>query len=204
LQLGELDRQRGVMTEQQIALFASTAQTLIGNLAEIAIEEQAEYDPAESITGESGEGKSVLCIGGRGAIDDAAASMIAQVLLVQGATVSQAGHTAVSAGTFHLPRLTDIDTVIIAFLNASSKAHARQAVRRLKRHKPSVRVGIMMTGVEGTSKTPLTAEDIDADFVVSTISDAVRDALTTAEAVGVKTIKRPGRSREPKTTPLVA
>lgn len=41
LKLGEMDRQRGVMTVAQIALFASTTQTLIGNLAEIAVDEEA-------------------------------------------------------------------------------------------------------------------------------------------------------------------
>jgi predicted PurR-regulated permease PerM len=215
LRLGELDRQRGVMSEAQIALFASTTQTLIGNLAEIAIEEEAEDDPAEGeaavteqITGEidlpSGEGKSVLCLGGRGAIDDAAAAMLSQVLAIQGATVSQADHTAVSGKTVSLMNLTDVDTVLIAFLNGGSKAHARQAVRRFKRQKPSVRVGIMITGVDGQRESPLATEDIDADFVVTTISDAVRGALTTAQAVEIKAPKRIGRPRERKTTPLVA
>ena len=47
LVLGETDRQRGVMSEQQIALVASSAQILIGNLAEIAEEEENEEDEAD-------------------------------------------------------------------------------------------------------------------------------------------------------------
>jgi predicted PurR-regulated permease PerM len=217
LQLGELDRQRGVMTEGQIALFAATTQTLIGNLAEIAVEEEAKDDPAETTAKvppsqpaddaqslPDGEGKSVLCLGGRGAIDDAAASMLSQVLAIQGATVSQADHATVSGRTVNLLRLTEIDTVIITFLNAGSKAHARQAVRRLKRQKPSLRVGILITGIENPVAGPIAAEDIDADFVVSTLSDAVRGALTVAEAVEVRAAKRIGRLRERKPSPLVA
>jgi hypothetical protein len=215
LQLGEMDRQRGVMTEAQLALFASTTQTLIGNLAEIAIEEEAEEDqPAvattapgqttEAIQPPDGAGKSVLCVGGRGAIDDAAASMIAQVLTIQGAAVSQAEHTAVSGRTINLLRLTEIDTVLIAFLNAGSKAHARQAVRRLKRQKPTLRVGIVMPGIDGQTQSPVAAEDIDADFVVTSITAAVRCAIIDAEAVEVKATKRIGRPREGKITPLVA
>ncbi|SEM31554.1 Predicted PurR-regulated permease PerM [Xaviernesmea oryzae] len=215
LKLGEMDRQRGVMTEAQIALFASTTQTLIGNLAEIANEEEAEdnQDPtAPAALEEATEDpdlsavkrKSVLCIGGRGAIDDAAASMIAQVLAIEGATVSQAEHTMISGPTINLLRLAEIDTVVIAFLNSGSKAHARQAVRRLKRQKPSLRVGIVMPGIGGATESPVAAEDIDADFVATGIGDAVQDALSDGDAVAIKVTKRLGRARERKINPLVA
>lgn len=215
LKLGEMDRQRGVMTEAQMALFASTTQTLIGNLAEIAIEEEAEQDQSATEATALGETtknpgmpeaecKSVLCIGGRGAMDDAAASMIAQVLAIQGAIVSQAEHSMVSGTTINLLRLTDIDTVVIAFLNAGSKAHARQAVRRLKRQKPSLRVGIVMPGIDGERESAVAAEDIDADFVATGIADAVQCALSDADAVAIRVTKRIGRARERKNNPLVA
>ena len=215
LKLGELDRQRGVMAQAQIALFASTTQTLIGNLAEIAIEEEArrgDLETDESARAETAENserseikrKSVLCIGGRGAMDDAAASMIAQVLAIQGATVSQAEHSMVSGSTINILPLTEIDTVVIAFLNPESKAHARQAVRRLKRQKPSLRVGIMMPAVDGQAASLVAAGDIDADFVVTGIAEGVRCALSEGDAVAVRVPKRIARSREGKINPLVA
>jgi hypothetical protein len=148
-----------------------------------------------------GEGRAVLCIGGRGAIDDAAASMISQVLAVQGATVSQADHTAVSGRGLNLLTLNDIDAVLITFLNAGSKAHARQIVRRLKRLKPLLRVGVFMPSTSGSGL--LAAEDIDADFVSSNITGAVRGALTQEEAIQVKvTTKRISRSGQRKGAPL--
>lgn len=212
LKLGELDRQRGVMTEAQIALFASTTQTLIGNLAELATEEQAERENTGTTEPEATEKparsevipKSVLCIGGRGAMDDAAASMVAQVLAVQGATVSQAEHTAVSGSTINLLSLKDIDTVVIAFLNPESKAHARQAVRRLKRQKPRLRVGIIIPGIDDEKESLIAAEDIDADFVATGIEDGVRGALLDGDAVALRVTKRVGRAREVKSSPLVA
>ncbi len=212
LKLGELDRQRGVMTEAQIALFASTTQTLIGNLAELATEEQAERENTGTTECEATEKparsevipKSVLCIGGRGAMDDAAASMVAQVLAVQGATVSQAEHTAVSGSTINLLSLKDIDTVVIAFLNPESKAHARQAVRRLKRQKPQLRVGIIIPGIDDEKESLIAAEDIDADFVATGIEDGVRGALLDGDAVALRVTKRVGRAREVKSSPLVA
>lgn len=215
LKLGELDRQRGVMTDAQIALFASTTQTLIGNLAEIALDEEAELgasaedqtvagDVTESLKMPKVKPKAVLCIGGRGAMDDAAASMIAQVLAIEGATVTQAEHLMVSGATINLLQLTDVDTVVIAFLNGGSKAHARQVVRRLKRQKLSLRVGVVMPGIDGDKDSVVSAQDIDADFVAASIADGVREALSDGDAVAIRVPKRIGRAREGKLNPMVA
>lgn len=199
LLLGEMDRRRGVMTEAQIALFSSTTQTLIGNLAEIAVEE-AEEAPAgdsedipASKLGEPdlprGEGRSMLCIGGRGPIDDAAASMIAQVLAAQGTTVSQAAHHMLAGRNPDLLTAANadgLDTVLIAFLNTGSKAHARQVIRRLKRMRPSLRVGLFVPVTDDRRQKSLAAEDVDADFVSTDIAMATRDALSS-----VLTVKPP-------------
>lgn len=92
--LAETDRQRGVMTREQVALFASTTRTLIDNLAEIAIEKENEEEDEPSANGNGatvgqalpdGEGRTVLSIDGRGAIDAAGAAMLAQLLSIQGA-----------------------------------------------------------------------------------------------------------------------
>ena len=45
-----------------------------------------------------GTGKSVLCVGGRGELDDAAAAMLAQVLGVQGAVASTASFADLAPG----------------------------------------------------------------------------------------------------------
>ncbi|UVC12582.1 AI-2E family transporter (plasmid) [Rhizobium sp. TH2] len=218
LLLGELDRQRGVMTEAQIAVFASTSQVLIGNLADIAIEEESEDEDVEAAIQSQldletnlpdGEGKTVLCVGGRGAIDDAAASMISQILAVQGASVSQADHSALSGKNLNASSLSEIDTVLLVFLNAGSKAHARQSVRRLKRLKPTLRVGIVMPSLDSQRAAPISADEIDADFIASNITEAVRDALIVVEAVVVKPItrrvvkRRQRRSGAPKPNDVV-
>jgi predicted PurR-regulated permease PerM len=206
LLLGELDRQRGVMTESQIALFASTANELVENLADTALEEEEEDDdsfesdvemPSQAADLPNGDGKSVLCIGGRGLIDDAAASMIAQVLAVQGTTVSQVGHKDLSGKGLSALALADIDTALVILLNRGSKAHARQAIRRLKRMRPSLRVGIVMPSLAGEQPPSLLAEDISADFVASNVSEAVRHALTDAQAVRIKASARRGINTRP-------
>ncbi|TIS74704.1 MAG: hypothetical protein E5W99_24435, partial [Mesorhizobium sp.] len=135
--LGEQDRMRGVMDDEQRKQVAASALTLVANLDASAQEEaeeaeaeeeedqqaataSAEASPGKAASakitaGKAAEGKandrkagdgkeplseevdlpdgvgfSVLCAGGRGELDDAAAAMLAQVLEVQGAEVSRA------------------------------------------------------------------------------------------------------------------
>jgi predicted PurR-regulated permease PerM len=208
LLLGEVDRQRGVMTEAQIALFASTAHELVENLADTAVEEEEEEDDDDSFESDidasgraaelpNGDGKFVMCIGGRGPMDDAAASMIAQVLAVHGTTTSQAAHRHLSGKGLGTLSLSDVDTALVVFLNRGSKANARQAIRRLKRHKVSLRVGIIMPTLEEEQPPSLVAEDLGADFVAFSVSDAVRHALTDAQPVRIKPVARRGMITRP-------
>lgn len=205
LLLGEQDRQRGVMQDQQRARFAMSAQTLVANLAEIAEEEENEEDSerenggasqndsddgAEEIDLPDGEGKTLLCLGGRGDIDDAAAAMLAQVLEVQGAIVATASHASIEGNNIRQLPLDETDTAIIAFLNGSSKAHARHIVRRLKRLKRSLRVGVYIPLANGTDSPEIEAAAINADFVAVTLTDAVISGLTESRPVPLKSAPR--------------
>ncbi|TGT14730.1 AI-2E family transporter, partial [Mesorhizobium sp. M4B.F.Ca.ET.172.01.1.1] len=86
-----------------------------------------------------GTDMSVLCAGGRGELDDAAAAMLAQVLEVQGTTVSKAGFADMEPGGIRRLELDTVDTVVVGFLNPDSIKHARFLVRRLKRTKAALR-----------------------------------------------------------------
>jgi hypothetical protein len=206
LLLGEQDRQRGVMQDQQRVRFAASAQTLVANLAEIAEEEENEDESEKEKekdkelveAGEAepeidlpdGEGRSLLCMGGRGEIDDAAATMLAQVLEVQGASVVTASHASIEGSNIRKIPLDEVDTVIVTFLNGSSKAHARHIVRRLKRLKRSLRVGVYIPLANGTDNPEIAATDLNADFVAVTLTEAVVSGLTDTGPVPLKSAPR--------------
>lgn len=116
LLLGEQDRVRGVMGVEQMRQLAASAQILVANLGESAQDEtdkeddtsvgdETDSDGQNPETDErntelpDGEGVSVLSVGGRGELDDAAAAMLAQVLEVQGATVAKASFTDLEPAT---------------------------------------------------------------------------------------------------------
>jgi predicted PurR-regulated permease PerM len=213
LLLGEQDRQRGVMSDEQRRKLAASAQALVSNLEEVAQEEEDEEEDASSakeepdLLGEDpeetetpdlpdGEGKALLCLGGRGEIDDAVAAMLAQVLEVQGAAATSASHVALEPGNVGLLDLKNADTAVVAFLNSRSAAHARYAVRRLKRAKRGLRVGILLPRLEDDESKPLTAEAVNADFVAASIAEAVISGLSDKKAVPLKaTASRLSRKR---------
>jgi predicted PurR-regulated permease PerM len=225
LLLGEQDRVRGVMGEQQRQQVAASAQTLVANLDDSAREEAVEDDdPAaagdeSADAGKSGEatkeadregenepelpdgaGMSVLCAGGRGELDDAAAAMLAQVLEVQGATVSTTSFTDMEPASIRLLEFDDINTVVVGFLNPDSVKHARFLVRRLRRAKPALRVGIVFWSKLGGDEKDAAAKlanDINADFVAQGMVDAVRGALSSQPPVALKLAAKRRLRRRP-------
>ncbi|MER8640748.1 AI-2E family transporter [Mesorhizobium sp. M1365] len=229
LLLGEQDRVRGVMDDQQRRQMAASALTLVANLDDSAHEEAVEEDePAFAEYGKTdvgketaGEGKeaedeielpngvgmSVLCCGGRGELDDAAAAMLAQVLEVQGATVSTAGFADMDPASIRRLDLAAVDTVVVGFLNPDSVKHARFLVRRLKRARPALRVGIAFwseAGNDDSQAAAALAGDINADFVAHSIVDAVRGALSSEPPVALKLAAKRRLRRQPSVTKKAA
>jgi hypothetical protein len=132
-----------------------------------------------------GDGRSLIVIGGHSGIDDALAAMAAQVMEVQGATAGHQPHTTLSSSGAGALDLNGVDTVVISYLNPSSPAWARQAVRRLKRRSRSLRVGLLVPSFQGGHET-FTAESVNADFVVSRISEAVVRGFADEKPVALK------------------
>lgn len=208
LLLGESDRARGAMTDEQRTRVAQSAMAVVSNLREIAQDEADEDDdgdvPDDAEDGQSsmelpdGSGKSVLCVGGRGELDDAAAAMLAQVLTVQGAEARTASHAEAEPANMRNLPLEDVESAVVGFLNADSLNHGRFLVRRLKRFKPTIRVGIVLWS---ESSPDLDAErlagELNADFVAFDITGAVTGALADAPAVPLRPTRRKMRRPAP-------
>lgn len=228
LLLGEQDRVRGVMGDEQRRQVAASAQTLVANLDDSALEEaEGDDDPAAAEPATADEDKqaqevseddielpdgtdiSVLCAGGRGELDDAAAAMLAQVLEVQGATVSKASFADMEPASIRRLELDAVDTVVVGFLNRDSVKHARFLVRRLKRVKRALRVGIVFWSEDGDDKNTAVelANDINADFVAYGMVEAVLGALSSDPPVALKIAAKRRmrrRLRPAKKAPLAA
>jgi predicted PurR-regulated permease PerM len=233
LLIGEQDRARGVMVEEQRRRVAASALTLVANLEGIAEDEASKEDEQDRLADTTpnkheqaraeegadddsdlpdGSGKSVLCVGGRGELDDAAAAMLAQVLGVQGADAPAASFADLAPGGMANLSATDLHAIVVSFLNANSLKHARILVRRLKRARPASRIGIVFWSALGAemadgNTAEALARDLNADFVAFGMSEAVHGALSNDPPVPVKAAakrlaRRPaGVRKRPATTP---
>ncbi|MER8479558.1 AI-2E family transporter [Mesorhizobium sp. M1163] len=227
LLLGEQDRVRGVLSDEQRQQVAGSALTMVANLDDSAQEEAEAGDTAaaedngshedKQVQGEvqggddtelpDGTGMSVLCAGGRGELDDAAAAMLAQVLEVQGATVLRASFADMEPGSIRRLELDAIDTAVVGFLSRNSVKHGRFLVRRLKRAKPRLRVGIVLWSEPDSDNQEAAAKlanEINADFVAHGMVGAVLGALSSNPPVALKTTAKrrmrrlaPARKKEP-------
>jgi hypothetical protein len=89
--------------------------------------------------------------------------------------------------------LETVDTVVVGFLNRDSVKHARFLVRRLKRAKAALRVGIVFwseTAAEDKETAAKLAQDMNADFVAHGMVDAVVGALSNEPPVALKLIAK--------------
>ncbi|WP_051440551.1 AI-2E family transporter [Ensifer aridi] len=191
LLLAERDRARGALTDTQAVQLAESAGTLVANLEEIAGEEEGEdEDPAAEAADQDeadgydlplGEGRSVLCIGGRSELDDVTATMLSQIIWIQGAEVAFAGHEALKPGNIRSLAVEGRNAIVVAFLDRDSMRHAKFIVRRLKRVAPQARIGIALWQESRQPETEAgarLADELQADFLVSAMVEAVREALS--------------------------
>ncbi|TGQ12340.1 MULTISPECIES: AI-2E family transporter [unclassified Mesorhizobium] len=188
-------------SEQAAAADEKAAESKAGEKNKAGEKSSGEAKPAEEEEEEvdlpDGSGIAVLCAGGRGELDDAAAAMLAQVLEVQGASVSKTSFTELEPLAIRRLDLETIDAVVIGFLNRQSTRHARFMVRRLKRIKAKLRVGIVFWSEVGNGDVEAAAElatTLNADFVAFGMIDAVTGALSKKTAV---TLKAGHRRRQP-------
>ncbi len=211
LGLGEYDRARGVMGEDRRRRVAEAVMTLVDNLEPYAEEEASEEadEDADAPAAEDlpatplpdGSGKTVLCVGGRGELDEASAAMLAQVLTAHGATAQLLETRALAAGNIRRLDLDTVHAVVICYLNPESVAQARYVVRRIKRSHGGLRVGVVFwrTPEDHFSELKLMAA-IHCDFAAHSMLEAVTGALSEAEAVPVP--RAPSRvPRKPSAKP---
>ena len=214
LLMAERDRLRGVLTEPQLQIVDESTKTLVANLEQIASEEEGDDEEiaienpdgdgsASDLELPSGEGRSLLTFGGRKGLDDTAAIMLAQVLAVQGASAEAVVHDALKPANLRALDLSGRDTLIICFLDQQAARHARFAVRRLRRLRPSLRIGVVLWHDPSEARSvdrEALREEMQADFVACTMIEAVVEGLSEIEPKPLKAAKKTVRARSRKMT----
>ncbi|WP_428535821.1 AI-2E family transporter [Rhodopila sp.] len=207
LQLAANDAARGVLTEVQLGKIKSSMQELIDDLDE---HDDKDPDAKESLEGASAAlsrseqdlprhpppgkvaedalapgwrgGAPVLCIAGRGVLDEAAASMLSQLLHKSGLKARVLQHEAASRLRIGSLDGEGVSMVCLCYLDLDgTPSHLRYMLRRLRQRLPAAKLLVGLWPVEQAILTDdrLRAA-VGADVYISSLREAVEACLEAA------------------------
>jgi predicted PurR-regulated permease PerM len=214
LRLAQADATRGVLDEARQTEICDAVRELVGDLAEDgdvaskngevvatatanaetaaavdAVPEAASLPgipvlPADDLRPEWRGERAVLCTAGRTPLDEAAATMFAQLVAAHGVPARVEGAEALStANIFRLDGL-GVALVCLSYLDASSPAHMRYSVRRLRRKLPhaTIMLGCWSADTDAAALEQL-REAAKADLVAGSLQEATRLCVELARNV---------------------
>ncbi len=136
----------------------------------------------------------VLCIAGRGMLDEAVATMLAQLLDKQGLATKVVPHAATTRAAIGALDVGGVAMVCISYLELSgSPSHLRYLLRRLRRHLPPdvrVLVGLWPPG-EAILQDERLRTAVGADDYTSSLHEVVAACLEVARKAHLNEQPRP-------------
>jgi predicted PurR-regulated permease PerM len=186
LQLAAADANRGVLSPERIERINVTVMELV---RELAARGDVEPSPEEHDT-TGGEEKRdrklspILCVAGRGPLDEAASAMLAQLLEKHGTETITVPHEAVSRAQIAALNAPDVGLVCISCLDISGgPAYLRFVVRRIRERLPGAAVLIgFWAAHDPFLRNQAARREIGADHYVSSLREALNACLGIARA----------------------
>jgi predicted PurR-regulated permease PerM len=121
----------------------------------------------------------VLCVAGRGPLDEAVAKMLAQLLEKHGLRARIEGVEAISSIRIFNLETSGVVMVCVSYLDTSSAAHMRYTIRRLRRRLPQARI---MLGCWMADTDDRFRESAKPDDSVTTLKGALSLCLEAARS----------------------
>ena len=168
LEIGHADAKRGVLDDERALKVKESTEALIQNLADVQTEDAAQAEGSPVMR----TGTTVLCIGGRGALDEAAALLL--VSLLEKIDVN-ARLVTIAEASDGAPDNEDITAVCVCYLDPTNAARAPYVLKRIKRRIPDAMPIAAVYGAE-------TAPNLGDDYRVVTTLDGAVQAIITALA----------------------
>jgi predicted PurR-regulated permease PerM len=178
LALAEQDRLRGSLDRTAVQGMAEDTIGIIDYLME-----EEEHDPEDAEEAEAApladaptEPASILCIGARNGLDEAAAAMLAHLLIRRGVAATTVRRQDVAGRNLaRLPR-HGIDLICLFYLNPRAMQHAQRLTRRLRHHfgdQTRIMVGLWAAEPAQESREELLGKT-GADLLATSLRHAVR------------------------------
>jgi hypothetical protein len=144
---------------------------------------------------------AILCIGGRGPLDDCVAMMLARSLEKRGLGARSESFASLSKAQIDALDVSKVRLICLSCLDGTSSAYIRFAVRRVRRRAPRAKilVGAWWLQAKDASTAPEFEPDDRAfpEPSVSTIVDGLRFCLAAASALSADELAA-GHEEEPQ------
>lgn len=202
LMLAARDAGRGVLTSDSIQAIRSGVEALASDLAgtpDVDPSEPTDEDTptvaeqdSQALPDEWRAEGAVLCVAGRGPLDEAASTLLADVLRKHGFGAKVVPHAGVARGRVREIDMANVRLACVSYLELSgAPAHLRYLLRRLRQALPPVPVVVGLWPVDD----PIHGDDslrghVGADHYVTTMREALEVSLREAHALPEDNAKR--------------
>jgi predicted PurR-regulated permease PerM len=139
-------------------------------------------DPLPDAPGDWRDPRAIVCIAGRGVLDDAVTAMLAQLLGRRGFGVRRVPHAAAGRDAAERIDFTGARLICLSYLEiGGTPSHLRYLIRRLRREAPdaAVLVGLWPEGEAALSEEQI-QRVLGADIYVGTLGHAVTEVSALA------------------------
>jgi predicted PurR-regulated permease PerM len=204
LQLAQADADRGVLSDERLTKIRGSVSELVENLEDGSerppLKSDAVSDPevssaVESVAGDHSaedipvlqpedlpsewQGETpVLCIAGKSIVDEAAAIMLSQLTATHGLKARTEGPEALSTTNVFRLQTAGISIICLVYMDASTPAHMRYSVRRLRRKFPQgIIVLACCTKEIDDSRLESLRENARADMAAASLAEATRRCI---------------------------
>jgi predicted PurR-regulated permease PerM len=183
LMLAQSDVNRGVLDPLRQGRIRDAIKGLIANLAHRKDEDAASADLPESWRDAPLE--PVLCVAGRGPLDEAAALLLVDMLAKYGIAARVVSSDETSAANVRELNCIGVQLTCVSYLEPGTFKNARYQVRRLRKRMPGVPVMALFWGLAGDNSRYLDGiEATECDIVTTGLKETVQHILTFARRSG--------------------
>jgi len=185
LALAQLDVNRGALNEAGRVRIAATVEGFIDNLA--VHEDGPENEPAltPDLLPQNWLDRPILCVGGRGLLDHAAASLLAHLLERQGLGTRLATSEELTPTNVQDFDCDGVQAICISYLEPGSPKNARYMARRLRKRMPGVPlIAGFWSVIQDDTHFLDGFEATECDFLATSLQQAVTQLVALMKGTG--------------------
>jgi hypothetical protein len=189
LMLAQIDVNRGVLDPLRQTRIRDAIKGLIANLADRKDDAALGADLPESWR--EAPSPPVLCVAGRGPLDEAATLLLVDMLSKYGIASRVVSSDETSAAHVADLSCAGVRLTCVSYLEPGTFKNAKYQVRRLRKHMPEVPVMALFWGTAGNDNTRYLdgIEATECDMVTTGLKETVQHVLAFARRSGAQTVQ---------------